>query len=923
MWFSRAWYEPAVTGCERLANVLRITGFNLTPSVLSGCAGRKPIQFRTYCNSTRLSSLFTMSSPVRVSRCDYSLIHSSSPDLPALGELFRKSPRKAAPLRSGSNAAAIPMAARSTFTSAADVLREAPEIDIDTEQIPRSPPRKAKPARKPRAKAQTKPNPVNDALVVAKQPLEVELSPKRFKSKSRKSVSENELESGQKALPKGRVTKATTADKSKVKKRAETVSKHFACAAKDATEQSIVERRSTTPPPPSQPREPALARRTDWTPPCADSAPILLDSELDNSELLSSIERATRTKGEFGRLLSDFALKTGEPEQTVSRAASESASGVLNKRKRLEFVSFGQGQPEEKSARSREISPVKAPVAKKKPRTRTITELATAPYAAAEIDVDLLAPGNKESLLKYFDTDGQYTSLVEHQAMVMDKNNGKPKKQPAKPRKKKGATVEDPILLSPSTALKQTTAQDFLFGTSSQLVTEDSPSTLRNLQAAIKASEQDDDPFASSPTTKVERNKRLWNAGARDTEGDLLEADEINLAREAGVMVGTVLNEKAVGNVHLEQSEYLDIDKIDINSPQTTTEPVLPDSHFSQTPQTSGSAAAVIPISASSTTKALSSTNKASLSTAAAPAPTPRPNYELFTDAQLAKQTTSYGFKPVKRRQAMIALLDQCWVSQHPESVITQPNLDVTASLSPSDIKASPKKKTSAAAKVVEPAKKPRGRPKKVEGKVVSDSTTACPGRGRPKKTLQTAIETKPVSPKRGPGRPRKSSASDSDAPLANKRKAVTPAKKQKPTRKMVEIADSEVDDTLSLSEESLAESVFSSPPPLDLSMSEEGETSLNLTPTEQEAILFSHITKAVTSCTRSTDPSEPSWYEKMLIYDPVVLEDLTAWLNTGQLTRVGYDGEASANELKKWCESKSVICLWKATTRGKERKRY
>jgi hypothetical protein len=59
-----------------------------------------------------------------------------------------------------------------------------------------------------------------------------------------------------------------------------------------------------------------------------------------------------------------------------------------------------------------------------------------------------------------------------------------------------------------------------------------------------------------------------------------------------------------------------------------------------------------------------------------------------------------------------------------------------------------------------------------------------------------------------------------------------------------------------------------------------------------------------------------------MLLYDPVVLEDLAAWLNTGELTRLGYDEEVSPAEVKRWCESRSVICLWKVNLRGKERKR-
>lgn len=105
--------------------------------------------------------------------------------------------------------------------------------------------------------------------------------------------------------------------------------------------------------------------------------------------------------------------------------------------------------------------------------------------------------------------------------------------------------------------------------------------------------------------------------------------------------------------------------------------------------------------------------------------------------------------------------------------------------------------------------------------------------------------------------------------------------------------------------------------------MEEDNELSLTMAPDAKQEALFKRITEAVTSAPRSTDPAHPSWYEKMLLYDPIVLEDLTAWLNSGQLTRVGYDGEVNPGEVKKWCESKSVCCLWRVNLRGKERKRY
>jgi hypothetical protein len=108
----------------------------------------------------------------------------------------------------------------------------------------------------------------------------------------------------------------------------------------------------------------------------------------------------------------------------------------------------------------------------------------------------------------------------------------------------------------------------------------------------------------------------------------------------------------------------------------------------------------------------------------------------------------------------------------------------------------------------------------------------------------------------------------------------------------------------------------------MDLSITDDTETSLLASPTTQQVSLFRYITQAVVGAPRSADPANPSWHEKMLMYDPVILEDLTAWLNAGQLDRVGYEGEVAPGDVKRWCESRSVCCLWRVNLRGKERKR-
>jgi hypothetical protein len=120
-------------------------------------------------------------------------------------------------------------------------------------------------------------------------------------------------------------------------------------------------------------------------------------------------------------------------------------------------------------------------------------------------------------------------------------------------------------------------------------------------------------------------------------------------------------------------------------------------------------------------------------------------------------------------------------------------------------------------------------------------------------------------------------------------------------------------------------------------------------------AALFPLITKTVRATPPSNDMIRPSWHEKILLYDPIVLEDFTAWLNEQGLrveTRkirpkpkkkgrkkkdddkpaeqvgevVGYDlcrEELKPWMVQKWCEEKSICCLWKEGMRGGVKVRY
>jgi len=112
---------------------------------------------------------------------------------------------------------------------------------------------------------------------------------------------------------------------------------------------------------------------------------------------------------------------------------------------------------------------------------------------------------------------------------------------------------------------------------------------------------------------------------------------------------------------------------------------------------------------------------------------------------------------------------------------------------------------------------------------------------------------------------------------------------------------------------------------------------------------LFPRITATIRSTPPSTDLATPTWHEKILLYDPIVLEDLTAWLNEQGLRlevkrmkpKVKIRGrkkkdafpelpeyETVEEELKpwmvqRWCEDRSICCLWREGLNGARRNRY
>lgn len=292
------------------------------------------------------------------------------------------------------------------------------------------------------------------------------------------------------------------------------------------------------------------------------------------------------------------------------------------------------------------------------------------------------------------------------------------------------------------------------------------------------------------------------------------------------------------------------------------------------------------------------------------------PNYRGFPTADLNKLVSSYGFKAIKRRDDQIKLLEQCWESKNrtvlqslePEPSFPQPVQMVQ------EVEELPKHSS--------PVKK-RGRPAKPATSATSkgnehlpDDKDATPKpRGRPPKAkvLDTPEDAVGVgkgdlTPKK---KPRSKKATTSNTSPDTTPKSSIPAKRKATPPPAEPLGNS--DTTPKPHAASLAIT-----PDLDLTPSH--DTTL---PLLDRSTLLEKITEAITTYPPSHEMKCLTWNEKILLYDPIVLEDLTTWLNLEGLGRVGVDEEVGVGMVKEWCEAKSVCCLWRENLRGGVRSRY
>ena len=658
--------------------------------------------------------------------------------------------------------------------------------------------------------------------------------------------------------------------------------------------------------------EKAIPRKKDWTP-VKDTAQSRIHIDAIEGHPVSAPSSNTPEANEsldtcFGKLMDDYNFgEQAKCAATSFEGISKPDGESIVKRRKIELLNGTNGPPlAEKAQRTK--SPKK--------KAQTVTGKATAPFVPIE-------HSSASSLLQYFEAptmaaeveingkaDPVVTPVVAVRTSSVTKA-AKPKRTTTKANKTN--KQPQPVLLSPESAMKTASNQELVFGTSSQLAREESPAFVEQVRQTISLSLDDECKLLDGPSARYKpynslaltRSKDLWSVASRSFDGALLKAEVVDLSITPKPCTDLPKPTHIIEALELRETEQeMQVDNgQDAAAAGIPTAPV-PRIDASPTPQQQVQEPdLIIPrsVAEAALKKRPRTQSPVKKITKDKSLQDQMPNFKGYTDVQLSKEVASYGFKSIKKREAMITLLERCWeskVSMALQEVPTDGNIgrpptsNVDAMNKKSKQKSPVKRKvrpSKAAAALLPilgegadaPLKKPRGRPRKD-----SNSTST------------------PTKRKRKVSSPNQSSATATAAALAADDIYDSSPPTPSPPRRRPR-----------------------SKPPSQLPLSQTVSTPAGHANVANfkinEARLFAEVTKAITSFPPSSDPDNLTFHQKMLLYEPIILEDLTAWLNTEGLNRIGEDNEVSPGQVKAWCEARSVCCLWRENLRGGARARW
>ncbi|KAH6055083.1 structure-specific endonuclease subunit SLX4 [Parastagonospora nodorum] len=655
----------------------------------------------------------------------------------------------------------------------------------------------------------------------------------------------------------------------------------------------------------------AVSRRRDWTPPRDTAIPSPFTDSVgkENKQIEPDADN-----GGFTHMISNFAYAQALPAQVASTVA-DSATGTMaaTKRRRIELLDVPGNQ-----TTSRNSSPEKGKAPKKKPRT--ITDIATEQYQhrAAQLDQSDVASDFFQSHTAVTKVPLNDASLPNGDAPTKKPPRKRSTSKPASEKEKVGSKARSKKastkaaakpkhiaekLLSPGSALMRMNKQDILFGTSSQLALEEPPTLVRQLQHALKESEVEADlssngmiapPPRWPKLDKVVGKRSLWDASSRDVEGGMLEHMEDVYIPEFDrtqdfplLMDGT--NDQPDGA----PPSFADIDDFE------PAPPVIISSDGPTPPPTTSR----------------TSQRKAN----------DEPDHVM--EGPVFEDIDDFDFQPPPSNQNVefqdsFADDDEILHTSVQSSTHPPPRLRPPATSDPMNGS----------------SKKPRGCPAKSQSAIATSGSPAVAK--EPKRTKGKEVKSAPApptTPAKGSGR-----FIDIDEILDSDDEALQalsptpprihnfensqplPLYSVSPTRAKKPKADSSVDSKIV---------------PVHIIPTAHLEW-LNL-----KNSIFPSITSHIRSLPSTRDPSKPSWHEKILMYDPIVLEDFTAYLNAKTSLRtwrratkiqskawnkaqksigaqeigvvegggnvLAVEKELEAWQVQSWCESMSVCCIW------------
>lgn len=546
---------------------------------------------------------------------------------------------------------------------------------------------------------------------------------------------------------------------------------------------------------------------------------------------------------------------------------------------------------------------MKSKAPKKKPRT--ITDLVTGQYASIIHEVDNGSNSEPPAVTNNFFTSRTTVTtkvpLNDINAADAGSSSKKPRRNRAtsktstenaettsKPKKSTKSNAKSNAkpkmvadkLLSPSSAVLKMNKQDLMFGTSSQLALDESPTMVREIQQAIFESEQDaelrqrlaPEVMRARPWSRLEKmegKRRLWTASNRDDEGHMLEREDVYMPSPDRTQDFPLLMDgthEDPGN----DTSFVDIDDFPLS----------------------------VPIS----------------NTISSDLPTPPPTVsETLTD-----RATDEAVK-----DSFLDIDDFPQELPPSNSNLESSFLDIDDFPPSAQRAAEPPVPTSVGSPIESP-KKRRGRPPKDRSAIAQQVAKAAPAE---KNVPADHQQPSTVAPR-------------------------TPKHKHSRFVDIEEILDSEDDEALSPTPPRVRK--LEDSPPLQFTFAPAAPPEgISLVPVfrilESQLLwvntkdaIFARITSAIRALPPTTNPAQPNWHEKILMYDPIILEDFTAFINTQttirtykratqkqakawneELKKNGESklqaGEVFAVEkeletwmVQKWCEEMSVCCVMK-----------